>query len=136
MTIIPFDRRTIRIWEAEGTIPDDQSTREHAAHLCARLLHEYDALCELYVAQLGKPVPSVQRRNPKQPELFTAAPESGPELWVHDLPEGTRYRRPDTSTPDKILTKTGGIWDAVTPFRVELVDDNGPELPASGMNQK
>ena len=37
MTIIPFDRRTIRIWEAEGVIPDDLSTREHAAQMCARL---------------------------------------------------------------------------------------------------
>ena len=66
MTIIPFDRRTIAIWAAEGQIPNDQATREHAAHLCARVLHEYDELAALFTATLGKPVPSVQRRDPKQ----------------------------------------------------------------------
>lgn len=70
MSIIPFDRRTVRIWTAEGVIPDDLSTREHAARMCAHLLAEYDALCELYVAHLGRPVPSVQRPDPKQSALF------------------------------------------------------------------
>jgi hypothetical protein len=76
MTIIPFDRRTVRIWEAEGVIPDDLSTREHAAQMCARLLREYDALAELYVAHIGRPVPSPQRPGPAQPELFESGAAS------------------------------------------------------------
>lgn len=70
MTIIPFDRRTINIWEQTGAIPDDLQTRQHAAHLCARVLREYDELMAMYVAHVGKPVPSVQRPDPKQRELF------------------------------------------------------------------
>ncbi len=76
MTIVPFDRRTVEIWAAEGTIPDDRSTREHAAQMCARLLREYDALAELYVAHIGRPVPSPQRPEPAQPELFESGAAS------------------------------------------------------------
>ena len=75
MTIIPFDRRAVAVWAEAGAIPDDQSTREFAAQLCARLLREYDELIAMYVAHVGQPVPSVQRRNPRQPELFAAGGE-------------------------------------------------------------
>lgn len=54
-----------------------------------------------------------------------------PPLTIHDLPFGARYRIPESSHPEMVRTKWEGNYDAVTPIRVELVEDPPPAEVAS-----
>lgn len=47
MTLFTGDRELIAAWAEEGAVPDDHSTREYAAQLCARLLVDHDRAWEL-----------------------------------------------------------------------------------------
>lgn len=63
MSITPFDRDVVRLWQEMGEIPDDLSTRRYAAETCARLVAAYDAVLAAVVDD--RPV-----QMPGQGELF------------------------------------------------------------------